>query len=65
MKRRIIVADADADARATTQGNTVGKWTSQITHNGWGVQDQKGEKQGRSDAVQAVHPLDGTGRDSK
>ena len=36
MKRRIIVADADADARATTQGNTVGKWTSQITHNGWG-----------------------------
>jgi hypothetical protein len=51
----------NADALATEQGNTVGEWTSQITHNGWWVQDQKGDK-GRSEVVQSVHAIDGVGR---
>jgi hypothetical protein len=45
---------------AASQGNLVGKYTSQITHNGPFVQLQMGEH-GRSDVVQGVLAQDGQG----
>jgi hypothetical protein len=52
-------------ALATEQGNLVGEYTSQITHNGWWVQDQIAEKGGRSAVVQGVLAQDGLGRLAK
>jgi hypothetical protein len=49
-------------AKATTQGNLVGEYTSQITHNGRWVQDQIADKGGRSAVVQSVLAQDGLGR---
>jgi len=49
---------------AASQGNLVGQYTSQITHNGRWVVDQKGE-QGRSNVVQSVLAQDGQGRLAK
>jgi hypothetical protein len=49
---------------AASQGNLVGKYTSQITHNGPFVQLQMGEH-GRSDIVQGVLAQDGQGRLAK
>jgi hypothetical protein len=49
---------------STFEGNTVGRWTSQITHNGQWVKEQKGEH-GRSEVVQGVLLLDGQGRLAK
>ena len=52
-------------ALAHEQGNLVGEYTSQITHNGRWVQDQIAEKGGRSAVVQGVLALDGLGRLAK
>jgi len=49
---------------AASQGNLVGQYTSQITHNGPFVQQQMGEH-GRSDVVQGVLAQDGQGRLAK
>ena len=48
--------------RRMTQGNLVGEYTSQITHNGRWVQDQIADKGGRSAVVQSVLAQDGLGR---
>jgi hypothetical protein len=47
------------------QGNLVGEYTSQITHNGRWVQDQIADKGGRSAVVQGVLAQDGLGRLAK
>jgi hypothetical protein len=47
------------------QGNLVGEYTSQITHNGRWVQDQIADKGGRSAVVQSVLAQDGLGRLAK
>ena len=52
-------------ALAHEQGNLVGEYTSQITHNGRWVQDQIADKGGRSAVVQSVLALDGLGRLAK
>jgi hypothetical protein len=52
----------NTSAQATTQGNLVGEYTSQITHNGRWVQDQIAEKGGRSAVVQSVLAQDGLRR---
>jgi len=52
------------NANAASQGNLVGQYTSQITHNGPFVQQQKGDK-GRSEVVQSVLAQDGLGRLAK
>jgi hypothetical protein len=49
---------------AASQGNLVGLYTSQITHNGPWVQLQMGDH-GRSDVVQSVLAQDGLGRLAK
>ena len=50
---------------AKSQGNLVGEYTSQITHNGRWVQDQIADKGGRSAVVQGVLAQDGLGRLAK
>jgi hypothetical protein len=50
---------------ALEQGNLVGEYTSQITHNGRWVQDQIADKGGRSAVVQSVLAQDGLGRLAK
>ena len=52
-------------ALAQKQGNLVGEYTSQITHNGRWVQDQIADKGGRSAVVQSVLAQDGLGRLAK
>ncbi len=52
-------------ALSQEQGNLVGEYTSQITHNGRWVQDQIADKGGRSAVVQSVLVLDGLGRLAK
>lgn len=55
----------NAPAQAQEQGNLVGEYTSQITHNGRWVQDQIADKGGRSAIVQGVLAQDGLGRLAK
>ena len=55
----------NAPAQAQEQGNLVGEYTSQITHNGRWVQDQIADKGGRSAVVQSVLAQDGLGRLAK
>ena len=52
-------------AKAQEQGNLVGEYISQITHNGGWVQDQIADKGGRSAVVQGVLAQDALGRLAK